>query len=168
MRTGVTVSVVAHIAIIGIGLVNLGFAEPLTPIENAIAVDLVPVSEFNNIRMGSLDSEIVETETPSIVEDDQPAELAQPTGNTEQDQPEPSEADIPTPAPVTNTAPEPEAAPPPEPEPVPEPTPEPEPAPPPEPAPAPEPEPQPAPAPTPVSRPTPVATPTPGWRSSRR
>ena len=161
MRTGVTVSVVAHIAIIGIGLVNLGFAEPLTPIENAIAVDLVPVSEFNNIRMGSLDSEIVETETPSIVEDDQPAELAQPTGNTEQDQPEPSEADIPTPAPVTNTAPEPEAAPPPEPEPVPEPTPEPEPAPPPEPAPAPEPEPQPVPAPTPASRPTPVATPTP-------
>ena len=176
MRTGVTISIVAHLALIGIGLVNLGFAEPMVTVENAIAVDLVPISEFNNIRMGSLDSEIVETETPSVVEDDQPAELAQPTGNTEQDQPTPAEADIPTPAPVTNSAPEPEAAPPPEPEPTPEPAPAPEPPPPPEPAPTPTPEPAPQPAPppaptptpppprdapTPAPRPAPVATPTP-------
>jgi hypothetical protein len=172
MRTGVTVSIVAHLALIAIGLLNLGFAEPLVTVENAIAVDLVPISEFNNIRMGSLDSEIVETDTPSIVEDDQPAELAQPTGNTEQDQPAPAEADIPTPAPVTNAAPAPEAAPPPEPqpalepEPVPEPAPAPEPAPPPEPAPEPEPVPAPEPAPTPepVPIPEPVAAPVPVTR----
>ncbi|MDB5473547.1 MAG: hypothetical protein JWP99_850 [Devosia sp.] len=165
MRTGVTVSIVAHLAVIGLGLVNLGSAEPLAPVENAIAVDLVPISEFNNIRMGSLDSEIVETQTPSIVEDDQPAELAQPTGNTEQDQPAPSEADIPTPAPVTNSAPQPEAAPPPPepepaPEPAPQPTPPPVPAPPPEPAPAPVPETPPQ-APVPSARPAQLAAPTP-------
>ncbi|MBI2341061.1 MAG: redoxin domain-containing protein [Deltaproteobacteria bacterium] len=46
------------------------------------------------------------------------AALAQPTGNTEEDQVTPSPADIPTPTPVTNTAPAPQATP--EPEPLPE------------------------------------------------
>ena len=120
MRTGLSVSIVAHIVLLTIGLINLGFAEPLTPAVESISVDLVPIEEYSNIRAGQLDSEIVETETPSIVEDDRQAELAQPTGNTEEDQVTPSPADIPTPAPVTNTAPAPETAP----EPVPEPEPD--------------------------------------------
>lgn len=175
MRIGLTVSIVAHIAVLTIGLINLGLAEPLTTVENAIAVDLVPVSDFSNIRMGSLDSEVVDTQTPAIAESDQPAELAQPTGNTEQDQETPSEADRPTPMPVTNSAPAPESTPPPpEPEPEPEPTP-PEPAPQPQPAPEPEPaptpptpqppvpatRPQPAPAPSPAPEPAPTPTPEP-------
>jgi len=77
MRVGVTVSIIAHIAVLAIGLVNLGLAEPLTPVVESIAVDLVPIEEYSNIRAGQLDSEIVETDTPSIVEDDQPAEIAQ-------------------------------------------------------------------------------------------
>jgi outer membrane biosynthesis protein TonB len=147
MRTGVTVSILAHIAVLAIGLINLGLAEPLAPVVESIAVDLVPIEEYSNIRAGRLDSEIVETDTPSLVEDDQVAALAQPTGNTEVDQVTPSPADIPTPAPVTNTAPEPEAIPEPQPEPEPEPTPEP--------APVPEPTPQPVVPPTPATRPTP-------------
>ncbi|UXN71989.1 hypothetical protein N8A98_12750 [Devosia neptuniae] len=176
MRTGLIVSIVAHVTVLTIGLINLGLAEPMTTVENAIAVDLVPVSDFNNIRMGSLDSEVVDTQTPAIAESDQPAELAQPTGNTERDQETPSPADTPTPMPVTNSAPAPESAPPPpEPEPEPEPTPpppaaQPEPAPEPEPAPTPPtpatrprpaPEPVPAPAPEPTPAPEPVPEPTP-------
>jgi outer membrane biosynthesis protein TonB len=165
MRVGVTVSIVAHIAVLAIGLINLGFAEPLTPVVESIAVDLVPIEEYSNIRAGRLDSEVVETDTPSIVEDEQVAQIAQPTGNTEQDQPTPSPADIPTPAPVTNTAPLPEAMPEPEPEPTPEPEATPEPAPAPEPTPAPvpaaRPEPEPAPEPEPVPEPVPEPTPAP-------
>jgi hypothetical protein len=161
MRIGITVSIVAHIAVLTIGLINLGLREPLTPVVESISVDLVPVEEYSNIRMGSLDSTVVDTNTPSIVEDDQPAEIAQPTGNTEQDQATPSPADIPTPAPVTNTAPAPETAP--EPVPEPDPAPEPAPAPTPEPTPAPEPTPEPTPAPTPepVVAPVPATRPTP-------
>lgn len=186
MRTGLIVSIVAHVAVLTIGLINLGLAQPMITVENAIAVDLVPVSDFNNIRMGSLDSKVVDTQTPAVAESDQPAELAQPTGNTERDQEAPSPADRPTPMPVTNSAPAPESTPPPpEPEPEPEPTPpppaaqpEPAPAPPeptptppapqpptpatrPQPAPAPTPEPAPAPEPTPAPTPEPTPAPTP-------
>ncbi|UXN75009.1 hypothetical protein N8D56_08695 [Devosia sp. A8/3-2] len=66
MRTGLIVSIVAHVAVLTIGLINLGSAEPMTTVENAIVVDLVPVSDFNNIRSGSLDSEVVDTQTPAI------------------------------------------------------------------------------------------------------
>lgn len=168
MRTGVIVSIIVHIAVLTIGLINLGFREPLTPTVESISVDLVPIEEYSNIRAGQLTSQIVETDTPSIVESNQPAELAQPTGNTQENQVTPSPADIPTPAPVTNTAPAPEAMPEPvpeptpEPEPVPAPTPEPTPpAPTPEPTPAPAPTPEPVVAPVPATRPTPAPTPEP-------
>ena len=143
MRTGVAASALAHAAVIALGLVSLGAAEPLTPeMVDSISVELVPVSAVSSVRVGSLESEIVETETPSAVLDETPAELAQPTGNTEVDQSKPTEAPTPSPAPTLNTAPEPEVAP--EPAPVPEPKPEPEP----EPAP---PEPEPTPEPVPVA-----------------
>jgi hypothetical protein len=165
MRTGVAFSVAAHAALLFLGLVGLNFGRPLEPEPvESISVDLVPVSEFSNIRQGTLDSKIIETETPSAVQDDKPAELAQPPGNTEEDQPTPEQAPTPSPRPTTNTAPadQPE----PEPDPAPEPTAPPapvEPAPaPPAPAPAPTPPPQPAPEPTPTPEPTPApAVPTP-------
>ena len=179
MRAGLTFSTIAHASLIALAIVGLGSGRPLeVPPVESIAVDLVPVSEFSNIRMGSLDSEIVETETPSAVEDEVPPEIAQPTGNTTEDQPTPEDTEIPTPAPTEQTAPAPEAA-----EPVAEPAPEPEPPPPqpvvrpvvPEPTPAPEPapvetpapEPEPAPIeapevePEPAPEPPPLATPEP-------
>jgi colicin import membrane protein len=139
MKAGVTTSVIAHATLLALALVGLGAAKPLEPeVVESIAVELVPISEVTNIRMGSLDSTVVETETPAVVETETPAELAQPTGNTEQDQETPQETETETPAPVVNTAPEPAPEPVVEPEPVPEPEPTP-----PEPTPAAEPEPAP-------------------------
>lgn len=140
MKAGVVTSVVLHSALLILAVAGLSAATPLEPeVVESIAVDLVPISEVTNIRMGSLDSTVVETETPAVVETETPAELAQPTGNTEQDQVTPTEAAVETPAPVVNTAPEPV----PEPTPEPEPTPVVEEAPPPEPTPVAEPEPAP-------------------------
>jgi outer membrane biosynthesis protein TonB len=158
MRTGLIVSSVAHASLIVLAVVGIGMARPLEPMPvESIAVDLVPIEEFSNIRAGQLDSTIVETETPSVVEDEQPAELAQPTGNTEEDQPTPEDTPDPTPAPTTETAPEP--VPEPEPLPVPEPEPQPEPEPEPAPVPMPVPEPVPEPAPEPEAPEPALATP---------
>jgi colicin import membrane protein len=158
MKAGVTASVVAHATFLALALMGLSAAKPLEPeVVESIAVELVPISEVTNIRMGSLDSTVVETETPAVVETETPAELAQQTGNTEEDQVTPQETETETPAPVVNTAPEPV------PEPVvePEPTPVEEP-PPPEPEPVAEPEPAPVEeaAPTEVVADVPAETPT--------
>ncbi|OEO31415.1 hypothetical protein VW23_016015 [Devosia insulae DS-56] len=157
MRTGFTVSTIGHVGLIVLAVVGIGMGRPMDPEPvESIAVDLIPVSEFSNIRMGSLDSTVVETEAPSAVEAEKPAELAQPTGNTEEDQPTPMDNPDPTPAPTEQTAPAPEAAAEPEVEPEPEvaPTPEPRPVVEPQPEPVPEPVEEPTPA-----EPTPVATP---------
>lgn len=157
MRTGFTVSTIGHVGLIVLAVVGIGMGRPMDPEPvESIAVDLIPVTEFANIRMGSLDSTVVETETPAAVESEQPAELAQPTGNTEEDQPTPMDNPDPTPVPTEQTAPAPEAAA----EPVVEPEPEVAPTP----APRPVVEPQPEPVPEPVEEPTPaepapVATP---------
>lgn len=158
MKAGVASSVIAHAAFLGLALVGLSAARPLEPeIVESISVELVPISEVTNIRMGSLDSTVVETETPAVVEAETPPELAQPTGNTAEDQVTPAETAVETPAPVVNTAPEP----------IPEPVVEPEPTPVAEPAPAeptPVAEPEPAPveeaAPTEIVAETPAETPT--------
>jgi len=151
MKAGVITSVVVHSTLLILAVVGLSSARPLEPqVVESIAVDLVPISEVTNIRMGSLDSTVVETDTPAIVETETPAELAQPTGNTQEDQQTPQETTKETPAPVVNTAPEPEAEPVVEPEPVAE-------EPPPVEAPATEPEP----APEEAAPPQEVATPTP-------
>ncbi|MEX0628693.1 MAG: hypothetical protein WD230_08710, partial [Cucumibacter sp.] len=97
---------------------------------------------WTNIRFGSLESEVIETETPSAVETEAPAELAEPTGNTEEDQPLPEKTETATPAPTLESAPEPEPRP--EPQPEPQPVAEPEQA---TPPPPPEPEPVPVEAP---------------------
>lgn len=122
MRVGLPVSVFSHTALIAVGLMSLNFAEPLEPtIIESISVEIVPITEFSNIRAGSLDSEIIETDTPSIVDTPVPAELAERTGNTEENQIKPQDSDNITPAPTEQTAPEPV----PDPDPVPEPDPEP-------------------------------------------
>ena len=156
MRAGLTVSTIAHAGLILLIVAGIGIGKPLEPPPvESIAVDLVSVEEFSNIRVGTLESEIVETETPSVVEDETPAELAQPTGNTEQDQPTPEDTPEPTPAPTRQTAPEPV----PEPEPVEEPLPEPVPEPAVQPEPLPEPVPQPEPDPAPVEQDPALVTP---------
>ncbi|MCF6326402.1 MAG: hypothetical protein L3J21_03805 [Devosiaceae bacterium] len=157
MRVGLPVSIFSHSALIIAGLIGLNFAEPLDPgIIESISVDLVPISDFSNIRVGSLESKIVETDTPSIVDTEIPPELAQPAGNTEIDQVTPTDSETVTPAPTEQSAPEP----------VPDPSPTPEPEPVPETQPEPEPEPEPAPVEEqPVEEPVEVvpeiATPTP-------
>ncbi len=152
MRVGLPVSVFSHGAVIAVGLLSLNMAPPLAPPPlEAISVDIIPVTEFSNIRAGALDSEIVDTQTPSIVDTLEPAQLAEPTGNTPQDQATPLATDKVTPAPTEQTAPDP----------VPEPIPVPEPAlaPQPEPAPVETPEPDPAPEPAPVeAEPQPQST----------
>lgn len=149
MRTGFTVSGIAHVALIALAIAGIGMSRPLDPAPvESIAVDLVPISEVANIRVGSLDSTVVDTESPSAVDSDKPAELAKPTGNTEEDQTTPRDNPDPTPAPTEQSAPAPAPS-----DPVVEPDPEPQPEeaaptepPPPDPAPEPEPEPEPEPA----------------------
>ena len=128
MRVGLPVSIFSHSAVIIAGLLTINFSEPLEPsIVESIAVDIVPISEFSNIRVGSLESEIIDTQTPSIVDTEIPPELAQPAGNTQVDQVTPTDSNIVTPAPTVQSAPEPvpDPSPVPEPEPVPETQPEP-------------------------------------------
>jgi len=157
MRTGFTVSTIGHVGLIVLAVVGIGMGRPMDPTPvDSIAVDLISVSDFANIRMGTLDSTVVETEAPSIVEAEKPAELAQPTGNTEEDQPTPMDNPDPTPAPTEQTAPAPEAAA----EPVVEPEPDVAPTPAPRPVVEPQPEPTPEPVEEPVpDEPAPVATP---------
>ncbi|MCF4099690.1 cell envelope integrity protein TolA [Maritalea mediterranea] len=145
MRLGITISAVSHAALIAVGLMSFGQADAFDPQEiEAIPIELVPIEEFSNIRQGSLDSNVIETETPSAVDTETPAELAQPTGNTEEDQPTPKDTPEPSPAPTDNSAPEPTPPTPPTPAPTPEPV---------EPATQPE---EPAPSvPEPVEEPTP-------------
>lgn len=153
MRAGLTVSTALHAGLIALAVLGLGIGQPIeaTPVES-IAVDLVPISDFSNIRMGSLDSEVVETEAPSAVDAEKPAEIAEPTGNTTEDQPTPEDTPTPTPAPTVQTAPAPEAT---EPDPVPEPVEETAPTPVERPA---EAEPTPEPTPEPVAEPEPAVT----------
>lgn len=158
MKTGLTVSSAAHAGLIAILVVGIGFGRPTEPPPvESIAVDLISIEEFSNIRVGSLESTIVETDTPSAVDADTPAEIARPTGNTAENQVQPDNNQQVTPAPTQQTAP----APPPPAEPEPEPQPAPEPLPPPTPAPTPEPAPQPEPepAPQPAPEPAPLVTP---------
>ena len=122
MRTGLTVSAAFHTGLLVLAIVGLSAGKPLNPAPvQSIAVDLVPVSEFSNIRMGVIDSKVVETETPSTVQSDKPAELAKPTGNTEKDQAKPADNAKVTPAPTEQTAPSPATSTPP-PEETPQPT----------------------------------------------
>lgn len=156
MRIGLGISIVSHAALLAVGLFSLGGAEPFDPTEiEAIPIELVPIESISNIRFGSLESNVIKTETPSAVDAEQPAQIAEPTGNTETNQDTREETNTVTPAPTTETAPEPQPEPVIEPVPVekiperpaPDVTPEPEPVDPTPPTPTPQPEPEPAPEP---------------------
>ena len=54
MRTGLVVSISAHVLLLVLGLINLGLTEPLQPNVQSIAVDLVPIEEFSNILQRNL------------------------------------------------------------------------------------------------------------------
>jgi TolA protein len=153
MRAGVTGSVTAHALLILLAIVGFNFSRPLQPTnEEAISVDLVPITDIASMRLGTEKSQLVAAKIPSTVKSDTPPVPTLPAGNTSQDQPKPTEADKPSPAPVTNSAPAP--TPTPAPKPVPQPV---EPAPPPpQPAPTPAP-PPPAPQPAPAPKPAPPA-----------
>jgi hypothetical protein len=143
MRAGLTVSIIGHAAILGIGLIAFPDMRPFQVEEiEALPVELIDVADETDLLKGDENAEIAPEETPQPV-----AEVEAPT-------PEPVEekvAEKPVEAARTPTPPPP--PPPPEPEPEPdeiaalpemqEPLPEPEP----EPEPAVEPEPQPAPVP---------------------
>lgn len=145
MRAGIVASVVSHVALITLGVVGLSSVQSLEPEQiESIAVELVPIEAFSNIRVGTEESDIIETDAPSVVETPDPAQLAERTGNTEEDQPNPQDTDRATPAPTVQTAPQPqsqsdptpepdlqvaEAEPQPEPEAAPDPTPTPDPQP---------------------------------------
>lgn len=126
MRIGVATSVIFHVSLITVGIVGLSHVEKLQPIEvESIAVDLVPIEEFANIRAGTERSDVIETPAPAVVDTPDPAQIAEPTGNTQDNQVTPEEAPDASPAPTVQTAPEPVAPPVREIEPEPTPTPEP-------------------------------------------
>ncbi len=112
MRFGLVLSFSAHAILIGLGFISLSSAKPHIAEEiESIAVDLVPIEEFSNIRVGSEQSEIITTESPSAVDTEQEAIIGERTGSTEEDQPNPQETNIPTPAPTIQTAPTPQTNP---------------------------------------------------------
>lgn len=151
MRAGLIASLAGHSAILVWGLIAFPDAESFSvPQVESLPVDLIPVEEFTQLRLGERTAEIREVAAiaPSETETEEPPQPADKPGESQVQQPTP-----PTPSP------EPEPTPTPEPEPVAEPEPasepEPEPAPAPEPVPAAEPEPAPEPAPQQEAAPTP-------------
>lgn len=164
MRVGLTVSLIGHAAILGLGYIAFPQARPFQ-VENieALPVDLVSVADTTDLAQGNKNSKVLPKDKP------QPnAETATATPTPQPPRPEP-------PKPVEAAAPPPPPPPPPPPEPEPAATP-PEPAPPPPkpevaslPEPAAEATPEPAPQPPPDTRvprhrpnpPKPVATPKP-------
>ncbi len=144
MRAGLIASLAAHTAVLVWGLISFPDAESFeTQQVESLPVDLIPVEEFTQLRLGERDAEEIRelaAVQPADTPDEEPEQPPEKPGENQVDQPTP-----PTPSP-----PEPPPAPEPEPEPVAEPEPEPAPAPPPEPAPEPEEVAEPEPAPEPV------------------
>ncbi|MET1412656.1 cell envelope integrity protein TolA [Roseibium sp. HPY-6] len=166
MRAGLIASLAGHSVILVWGLIALPDAESFSvPQVESLPVDLIPVEEFTQLRLGERTAEIrdVAALQPSETEADEPPQPADKPGESNVQQPTP-----PTPAPAPTPAPEPEPVPVAEPEPEPAPAPEPVPAETAEPAPAPEPEPQQEAAPEPqpiVTSATPRSKPQPPQRA---
>ncbi|MES0811963.1 cell envelope biogenesis protein TolA [Roseibium sp. SCPC15] len=168
MRAGLIASLAGHTAVLVWGLIALPDAESFSvPQVESLPVDLVPVEEFTQLRIGERTAEVREVAAlqPADTSTEEPPQPADKPGESQVQQPTPP-TPSPTPAPAPEPEPEPqevaepESAPAPAPEP--EPAPDPEPVPDPEPAPEPEPQQQAAPAPQPIvtsvaprSKPTP-------------
>ncbi|MBN9672496.1 TonB C-terminal domain-containing protein [Roseibium aggregatum] len=168
MRAGLIASLAGHTAVLLWGIVAFPDAESFSvPQVESLPVDLIPVEEFTQLRLGERTAEIRDvaalqpTETPT----EEPPQPADKPGESQVQQPTPpTPSPAPTPPPAPEPDPQPVAEPEPEPAPAPAPSPEPEQAAEPEPAPEPEPVPQQeaAPAPQPIltsvaprSKPTP-------------
>lgn len=136
MRAGLIASLAGHTALMLWGVVAFPDAESFTvPQVESLPIDLVPIEEFTQLRIGEKTAEAREVAAL------QPSET--PTEETPQPADKPGESQVQQPTPPTpSPAPAPEPVPA-EPEPVAEPAPAPEPAPAAEPVPAPEPEPEP-------------------------
>lgn len=143
MRAGLIASLAGHTALMVWGLVAFPDAARFaTPQVETLPVDLIPVEEFTQLRLGERNAELRETAAlqPSETPVEEPPQPAERPGDSQVQQPSPS-----TPAPTPPPPPqqenisqaEPSPAPDPAPAPEPEPTPEPERDPEPEPAPAP-------------------------------
>ncbi|WP_305986886.1 cell envelope integrity protein TolA [Roseibium sp. MMSF_3544] len=168
MRAGLIASLAGHSAILVWGLIAFPDAESFSvPQVESLPVDLVPVEEFTQLRLGERTAEVREVAAvePSESEAEEPPQPVDKPGESQVEQPTPP---TPSPAPEPPPAPEPEQAAEPEPAPAPEPVPAPEPTPAAEPEPAPEPAPQQeaAPAPQPiVTSATPRSKPKPPQRA---
>ena len=150
MRAGLIASLAGHTAVLVWGLIALPDAESFSvPQVESLPVDLIPVEEFTQLRLGERTAEIrdVAALQPSESEAEEPPQPADKPGESQVQQPTP-----PTPSPEPTPAPEPQPVADPEPVATPEPAPAPEPTPAAEPEPAPEPAPQQeaAPAPQPI------------------
>lgn len=140
MRAGLIASLAGHSVILVWGLIALPDAETFSvPQVESLPVDLIPVEEFTQLRLGERDAEVREVAAlqPSESEAEEPPQPADKPGESQVEQPTPP---TPSPAPEPTPAPEPLSVA--EPEPVREPEPEP--------APAPEPQQEAAPAPQPI------------------
>lgn len=171
MRAGLIASLIGHSTILVWGLIAFPDAESFSvPQVESLPVDLVPVEEFTQLRLGERTAEVREVAAlqPAEVETEEAPQPADKPGESEVQQPSPpTPSPTPAPAPEPEVAAEPEPAPAPEPEPEPAPAAEPEPAPEPEPASEPEPQQQAAPAPQPiVTSVAPRTKPTPPRRSA--
>jgi len=170
MRAGLIASLAGHTAILFWGLIAFPNAESFSvPQVESLPVDLVPVEEFTQLRLGERDAEIrdVAALQPSETPAEEPPLPAERPGDSQVQQPSPpTPAPAPTPAPTPEPAPVTEAEPEPAPAPEPAPVAEPEPAADPEPAPEPEPQQAAAPEPQPiVTSVAPRSKPTPPRRS---
>ncbi|MTH98059.1 TonB C-terminal domain-containing protein [Roseibium sp. RKSG952] len=156
MRIGLIASLTGHAAVLLWGLVALPGPESFSvPQVESLPVELVPVEEITQLRLGERDAEIRDVAALESTDEPQPtqeeAEQTPAEVNTAQPTPPvPSPAPAPAPPPEAAPAPVAELEPAPEPEPAPAPEPQAEAEPAPEPEPVVEPQPEPEPAPQPV------------------
>ena len=125
MRTGFTVSAIAHLVLIGWGLVSLRAFEPLdaSAIES-IPVEFVDLTEVSSIPIGLKSGEALDEQSPNDPSDvvaEEPAPTPEPP--EAEAEPEPPVPPPPPPEPETEPLPDPVAEPQLEPEPVVEPEP---------------------------------------------
>ena len=165
MRAGLTVSVVAHLALLAWGIFSLPAPKSLDTSQiEAMPVDFVPLDEVTHLTKGARTAALADKPVPKPAEEEKPAPPPPPTPVAPPVPTPPLPPKPPEPQPVPpppEPKPEPKPEPPPEPKPEPQPEPPAEPTPPPEPAPEPPPDKAPTPVPTPRVRPTPPTPPAP-------
>lgn len=124
MKTGLTTSLVMHVAVLGFGLVSLGAPKPFEMMDvESLPVDIIPIEELTQIQQGDKKAPMNETPTPKQTEKTETIPDAEKVGENKVDTdkkvtPEVTQKQV-------EAAAMPESAPQPEPKPVEQPTPEP-------------------------------------------